>query len=122
LQSQHQDHTVTVENRSSFYGRADVIRQNGGQYHLYEVKTYSNAFIAIRVALGQLLTYSYASGTNIASSVESITIVCQSPPDDEGLAERIIVYLNKVLKIPISYIQFEVGASSPKCVLTTLEQ
>ena len=81
-------------------GRIDAVVRTADGYIFYEIKVGLSLQSCIRVAVGQLLEYSYWPGSQRA---HSLVIVGEARLDTEGHAY--IEALQKNLNIPISYQQ-----------------
>ena len=92
--------------------RIDLYRKDERGYIFYEVKTYSNIFTCLRVALGQLIEYNcypdkkYAYKMYLVSDLEPVPKFV-----------KYIKHLNKIINIPLGYIQFD---SEQKKILATV--
>jgi hypothetical protein len=104
LQAAYGKHHVKSEVLTSGSQRIDIARQTAEGYILYEVKTYNQPRISMRVALGQLLEYAlYPDGRE---KIEKLILVSDLEPDPDF--QSYLAQLNKIVKIPLGYIQFSV--------------
>jgi hypothetical protein len=81
-----------------FGARIDIIVRCSKQLLFYEIKTAPTARECIRLAMGQLLEYSYWPGSQQANRL----IVVGEPELDDEAAEY-IAFLRRQLRIPIHY-------------------
>jgi len=78
----------------------DVVLKQGKHYWFYEIKTDHSSRACIRMAIGQLLEYSFWPGTQVAEKL----IVCgENPLDSEG--KRYLKLLRNRFKLPLFYEQ-----------------
>lgn len=77
----------------------DMVKKEGRQYILYEIKTYNQLRKNIREAIGQLLEYAYWTRNK---KIKEIVIVSEKVLDKK--AEEYLQFLQVNFRIPISYL------------------
>lgn len=82
--------------------RIDIVRRTSEGDIFYELKTYNFLEISLREALGQLFEYCFYPETKNAIK---LYLVSNRTPEDDFL--KYLNQLNKFIKIPLGYIQFD---------------
>lgn len=99
LKREFGDENVSVEQKIG-YNEIDVVVKDGNEYIFYEVKVASSLKMAIRVALGQLMEYSYYRAIKLA---KKLVIVSNYELDDKNATY--LEFLRREFNLPIEYKQ-----------------
>lgn len=102
LQSIHGKQNVKRECRAYGLARIDVVLKEDDGYVFYEIKTYNSLIASIRESIGQLLEYSFYPEIK---PVNKLCIVSDVSPNET--IKKYLDTLNKIINIPITYIQFD---------------
>jgi hypothetical protein len=94
---------VYPEHKTGFGTSIDLVSVKGKKVNFYEIKTYNDPLICIRMAIGQLLEYSYYPDRCLANEIFIVT-----PHRLTDLkTEKFIKNLRTNLGLPLRYIWFD---------------
>jgi hypothetical protein len=98
-----EENVFTEQHPCGFGSKIDLIVRRPKQLLFYEIKTSSTARECIRLAIGQLLEYSYWPG---AQQAKKLIVVGEAGLDNE--AAEYLHFLRHQLSIPITYEQIKI--------------
>lgn len=98
FEAQYSKANVTVENKTGFGTKVDVVVKHGKSLIFYEIKTANTAKQSIREALSQLLEYSCYSDKNLATK-----LVVVSPAKLTIEAKTYMENIRSLFNIPVFY-------------------
>ena len=103
LKAKYPMENITKEQRKG-HCRIDIMRESSNFTNcvFYEVKSYNNLRTSLRIALGQLLEYSFYPKLNYTNNL----VVISHLECNENL-EKYIKHLSNILGINLGYIQFD---------------
>lgn len=103
LQNEYGKQNVKRECRAWGFNKIDIVRKINDEFIFYEVKTYKQLLTSLRVAIGQLFEYCFYPSENNATE---LVLVSDIEPNKDFITY--LKHLNSLIKIKLSYIQFDV--------------
>ena len=103
LITQHGEDNVRRECYGNGGGKIDIVRRTNEGDIFYEIKTYNHLKTSVRAAMGQILEY--ATYPDKMDAIK-LYLVSDLTPDED--IKKYIKHLNKIINIPIGYIEYNV--------------